>query len=222
VNAGRRQLLLGATALGLLAKAPAWALREDAAPAGPQLDLQQSERFRAWFVRLMEEQVRRPSPRWQHRDCAGLVRFAVDEALGAHDADWRQAMGLRGVSLPPPIGLDAATRDALRQRWHTLDGQISAFVTASALVLANCRPVGRDFAQARPGDLIFYDQGDDQHLMVWMGGWVAYHTGTVTPTDNGLRAVALDHLMNWKDTRWRPLPGNPNFAGLFRLSFLAR
>lgn len=197
------------------------ALREETDAYGPRLDRAQTERFRAWFVRLMEEQVRRPSPRWQHRDCAGLVRFAADEALAEHDADWRHAMGLRGVSLPPPIGLDDTTRDALRQRWRTLDGQVSAFVTASALVLANCRPVGRDFAQARPGDLIFYDQGDDQHLMVWMGGWVAYHTGTVTPNDNGLRAIALDHLMNWKDTRWRPLPGNPNFAGLFRLSFLA-
>jgi len=218
VNTHRRALLLAASAL--LAR-PALALRE-LPTAGVSLDAGQSARFRAWFVRLMETQVRSPSPRWQHRDCAGLVRFAVDEALTEHDARWRHAMGLEGISLPPPIGLDETTRQQLRQRWRTHEGEISAFVTASALVLENSRLVGRDLMQAQPGDLVYFDQGDDQHLMVWMGGWFAYHTGTVTPTDTGLRAVALPELINWKDTRWRPLPGNPNFAGLFRLSFLAR
>lgn len=215
----RRRLLLALASLALLR--PAWALRAAAADDGQHLDAQQTRHFRAWLVRLIEEQVRRPSPRWQHRDCAGLVRFAVAEALAEHDHDWRRANGLAGVSLPPPLALSAARRAELRSRWRTLDGGVAAFVSADALVLRNCRPLGRDFAQARPGDLLHYDQGDDRHLMVWMGGWLAYHTGTVTAADPGLRAIPLDDLMNWKDTRWRPLAGNPNFSGLFRLSFLA-
>ena len=27
---------------------------------------------------------------------------------------------------------------------------------------------------------MFYDQGDDQHLMIWMGRSIAYHTGSST------------------------------------------
>ena len=54
-----------------------------------------------------------------------------------------------------------------------------------------------------------------------MGNSIAYHTGTVTPDDNGLRTVGIRQLMNWKDTRWQPTADNPNFAGVYRLSFLS-
>src|SRR2546426_5193338 len=47
---------------------------------------------RAWMVRVVNEQLRQgPTPRWFHRDCAGLVRFAVSEALRSHDAKWLAA-----------------------------------------------------------------------------------------------------------------------------------
>ena len=58
--------------------------------------------------------------------------------------------------------------------------------------------------------------------MVWMGARIAYHTGTVTPDDNGLRTVDIKELTSWKDTRWQPKLDNPNFIGLFRFSFLSR
>jgi len=54
-----------------------------------------------------------------------------------------------------------------------------------------------------------------------MGARIAYHTGTVTPDDNGLRTVDIKQLTTWKDTRWQPVPNNPNFAGVFRLAFLS-
>ena len=66
------------------------------------------------------------------------------------------------------------------------------------------------------------DQGDDQHLMIWMGRNIVYHTGTTTPTDNGMRSVSLQQLMTWKDTRWIPDASNPNFIGVYRLHFLSR
>lgn len=70
--------------------------------------------------------------------------------------------------------------------------------------------------------MIFFDQGDAQHLMVWMGRYVIYHTGSATKTDNGMRAVSLQQLMTWKDTRWIPNDSDPNFIGIYRLNFLAR
>src|SRR3546814_19327994 len=69
---------------------------------------------------------------------------------------------------------------------------------------------------------MFFDQGDDQHLMIWMGRNIAYHTGTTTPTDNGMRSASLQQLMNWKDTRWIPDAANPNFIGVYRLNFLSQ
>lgn len=200
----------------------AYGLMPGAVPAANQLDREQSRRFRAWLTRLVEEQVRHPNPRWTQRDCAGLVRFATAETFSVHDEGWRQHNGFVGVSLPPPLVLPEAQRLALRNRWLNETGQASAYASAIALVQHNSQFVGKDLAQAEPGDVLFFDQGDDQHLMVWMGGWVAYHTGTVTDSDNGMRAVSIKDLMQWKDTRWRPLDGNPNFAGIYRFSFLAR
>lgn len=216
----RRQLLVAGLALAALSR-PARALRAGDPAPETQLDRVQSRRFRAWLTRLVEEQVRRPNPRWTHRDCAGLVRFAAAEAFATHDAGWRQRNGLVGVSLPPPLDLTPAQRQWLRHRWRTETGEVSAYASAAALIQHNSRLLGRDLAGAEAGDLLFYDQGDDQHLMVWMGGWLAYHTGSVTPDDNGLRAVSIKELLQWKDTRWRPLAGNPNFAGMYRFSFLA-
>ena len=120
----------------------------------------------------------------------------------------------------------------LAEGWQTLSGDRQAFVTALAMVHGNSRQLGSEVALARPGDLMFFDQGDDQHLMIWMGNWIAYHTGQAAPVatgqtlepsqDNGLRAVTLAQLLQWKDTRWRPREDNPNFAGFYRLAFLSR
>lgn len=223
---GRRaclQLLaLAAGGAGLGAIAPPAAALKALPDTQPRLSLEQSRAFQAWMVRIVREQVTRgPNPRWQHRDCAGLVRFAVTEALSAHDARWMRANGMRtDASLPPELDL-GPQQALLRNRWVQTGGTVGHFVTALALVQHNSRPVGREVNAARPGDLLFYDQGTEQHLMVWMGTSIAYHTGTVAPGDNGLRTVGIRQLMNWKDTRWQPTPDNPNFAGVYRLSFLA-
>lgn len=197
------------------------ALSDGPEPAA-RLSQQQSRAFQAWMLRIVRAQVERgPSPRWQHRDCAGLVRFAVNEALAAHDARWLRANGIAvDRVLPPELGLDPA-QAALRNRWRQGDGALGHFVTALALVQHNSRFVAREVNQAQPGDLLFFDQGDEQHLMVWMGARIAYHTGAAGPDDNGLRSVAVAQLQTWKDTRWQLAHNNPNFAGVFRLAFLA-
>jgi uncharacterized protein YfaT (DUF1175 family) len=182
----------------------------------------QTRAFQAWMLRIISAQIEQgPTPRWHHRDCAGLVRFAVNEALAPHDAKWLRANGIASDRrLPPELNL-TSVQAALRNRWVQSDGSVGHFVTALALVQNNSRFVAREISQALPGDLLFFDQGDEQHLMVWMGARIAYHTGTVTPEDNGLRTVDIDQLTTWKDTRWQPAVNNPNFAGVFRLSFLS-
>ena len=188
------------------------------------LTTKQSTAFRAWFVYIVDQQISQgPSPRWTQRDCAGLVRFAAMQALREHNAPWLKANGLHDAAnasrLPPELDLDARQR-TLAERWTRIDGSVGAYASASALVLRNSNFVSRDVNEALPGDLLFFDQGDDQHLMIWLDRYIAYHTGTVTPTDNGLRAVPVSDLMQWKDSRWQPFDGNPNFVGIFRFNFL--
>ena len=217
----KRRLVLGLLACAAQPLAFALTARPDSTPAA-RLDKAQSRAFQAWMLRIVSAQLASgPSPRWQHRDCAGLVRFAVNEALSVHDARWLHANGIASDrQLPPELALDPA-QQALRNRWVQTGGAVGSFVSAIALVQNNSRFVARELNQAQAGDLLFFDQGDEQHLMVWMGSRIAYHTGTVKPDDNGLRSVDVSQLKTWKDTRWQPAVDNPNFAGVFRLAFLS-
>jgi uncharacterized protein YfaT (DUF1175 family) len=187
--------------------------------ASPALSLEQSRIFRAWMVHVIDAQIEGgASPRWTHRDCAGLVRFAVAESLRPHDEAWRRATGTHGP-LPPELPL-GPEQQSLRNNWRLADGRRSAYVGALELIQENAVFVSRDMNAAQPGDLLFFDQGDDQHLMVWTGRYIAYHTGQ--PDGDGLRAVSIPQLVSWRDTRWQPVPGNPNFLGVYRLRFLSR
>lgn len=189
---------------------------------GLVLDRQQSRQLRAWIVRMVGVQIQNgPTPRWSQRDCAGLLRFAVAESLREHDACWKRANGLLNVPIPPALTLQPAMRSMLRHRWRLSDGSESAYASAIDIVQGNCAFVSKDWQRAQPADLLFFDHGDDQHLMIWMGHHLAYHTGTSTAQDNGLRAVNISALMQWRDTRWQPQKDNPNFAGIYRLGFLA-
>jgi uncharacterized protein YfaT (DUF1175 family) len=231
----RRRLCLAAAASAVVAAAaragapspaPAQATQPPQPPQPPdrvpRLDRTQSGRCRDWMALVIRAQIERgPNPRWTHRDCAGLVRFAVDEALRPHDADWKRANGFLGVRAPADVEVDDATRQRLRQSWRRADGSRGAFVPALDLVQENTRWVSRELGQAEEADLLFFDLGDEQHLMVWMGHYVAYHTGRSVPGDNGLRALRPGQLLAWNDTRWRPTSDNPNFAGVYRLDFLA-
>jgi uncharacterized protein len=223
VDLSRRRCCGLLTSLLLSAASPLCAMTPElpeAKVSSLRLDARQSRAVRAWIARIAEAQIRQgPTPKWTQRDCAGLVRFAVAEALSVHDARWRHSMGLDGT-LPPDLVPETA-REQLRYRWRRPDGSSGAYVSAIGLVQENCVFVGRDAHLARTADLLFFDQGDDRHLMLWTGRRVVYHNGTApSPNDNGLRAITLTDLLCWDDTRWRPEAANPNFAGVFSLAFL--
>lgn len=217
----RRQCIALLAGLGLMA--PAHALTGLAEPKfAAQLSPEQSRLFRLWFAAIVRQQIAQgPSARWQHRDCAGLVRFAVHETLRTHDAAWLKASGFQRQNLPPEIHL-STQQQALRNQWAVSDGGNSAYVSAADLIGRNSRLLGKQRQVAQSGDLLFFDQGSHQHVMIWLGDWVIYHTGTVTRNDNGLRAVTPQALFQWKDTRWRINANNPNFRGFYRLALLSR
>lgn len=190
--------------------------------ADQRLSFEQSQAFRSWFVRIVKEQLRRgPDPRWTQKDCAGLVRFGVYEALRTHDQKWLRSNGVVALGLPPEVALSGDQRILLGGWKQVVSGARDPFAPAIGIVQENSQFVSKDLNQARPGDLLFFDQGEDQHLMIWMGSYVAYHTGSQSKKDSGLRAVSLEQFMNWKDTRWQPRSENPNFVGVYRLSFLS-
>jgi uncharacterized protein len=181
----------------------------------------QSRIFRAWMVRIISAQLRSgPTPRWEQRDCVGLVRFAVAEALQTHNSKWKHANSLAWSPLPPELVLSNEQKK-FRHQWKLANGSYSVYVSALELIQENTSYRGKEINQIQRGDLLFFDQGDAQHIMVWMGNFIAYHTGTVTPDDNGLRSVTYRDLMLWHDTRWHPSQNNPNFAGFYRLNFLS-
>jgi uncharacterized protein len=164
---------------------------------------------------------RSPSPRWVHRDCAGLVRFAARQALQKHDTKWLQSMGWPSTQALPLDVEATAEQQKYLSRWSLQDGNRSDYASAISLVQNNTRRLGADSAQAQSADLLFYDQGAEQHLMVWTGRRIAYHTGAPeTLEDNGLRSTTLASLSQHLDTRWRPSRSNPNFAGWYRFTFL--
>lgn len=187
----------------------------------PRLDHRQSEAFRAWFVRIVAEQFRQgPWPRWFQRDCAGLVRFAVYEAFKTHDEVWRRANRISDRNLPPEVILSPEQK-IISEGWRQIrSDERSAYASAIVIIQENSRFVSKDVNQALPGDLLFFDQGDEQHLMIWTGSHIVYHTGRESEKNTGLRKYRLDDFMNWKDTRWQPKFENPNFIGIYRFSFL--
>ncbi|MDX2268699.1 MAG: DUF1175 family protein [Bryobacter sp.] len=183
--------------------------------------------FRLWFTFLAEAQIyNEPAVRpAEIRDCSALVRYAYREALARHDADWRRRNPLPAPpALPPNPYLPPPHFRTPQGRAH--------FADASTLLSHNARPVGQSFSRAQPGDLLFFQQIDDAnnwHVMVYLGPshfesapgpWVIYHTGPVGRHPGELRRLTLQQLLEHPQPRWRPVPGNAAFRGIYRLRLL--
>jgi uncharacterized protein YfaT (DUF1175 family) len=208
---------------------------------------QDRESFRRWFTDVAELQFYHLSEQWNvdQRDCAGLVRFAMREALRRHDRPWFQKMGQGYETVAPDVAGFDLDHNPLGEKifrtdfgsFHESDlrnGRFSEFADGRALKNFNTTFVSRDRREAQPGDLLFYYQPwvhkFPYHVMIFLGGprvppngaqdWVVYHTGS-SPTDQGtVKKVELSVLDHHPDPRWRPVESNRNFLGFYRLKIL--
>src|SRR5262249_52317232 len=133
--------------------------------------------FRAWFTAITEMQFYSPSREWnvEQRDCAGLVRFAMREALRPHDHLWFKRIGAAYEPVAPDIrhaaefsNADAAGKALYEKLFRTAygefkpsdlaDGTLSEFADARTLKNYNTVFVSRDRRRAEPGDLLFFHE----------------------------------------------------------------
>jgi uncharacterized protein len=208
---------------------------------------QDRDSFRRWFTSIAEIQFYQLSDQWnaEQRDCAGLARFAMREALRRHDRIWFQKMGPGYETVASDVGEFNLDNNPLGEKifrtdfgsFHESDlrnGRFSEFADARSLKNFNSFFVTRDRRQAQSGDLLFFYQPWVQkfpyHVMIFLGparvapngapDWVVYHTGS-SPIDKGtVKKVELSVLDRHPDPRWRPLESNKNFLGFYRLKIL--
>jgi len=208
---------------------------------------QDRDSFRRWFTAIAETQFYQLSDQWntEQRDCAGLARFAIREALRRHDRTWFQKMGPGYETVAADVGELNLDNNPLGEKIFRTDfgsfqesdlrnGRFSEFADGRSLRNFNSTFVTRDRREARPGDLLFFYQPWVQkfpyHVMIFLGSariapngaqdWVVYHTGS-SPTDKGtVKKVELSVLDHHPDPRWRPVESNKNFLGFYRLKIL--
>ena len=208
---------------------------------------QDRDSFRRWFTAIAETQFYQLSDQWnvEQRDCAGLARFAIREALRHHDRIWFQKMGSAYQTVAPDVKSFDLDNDLFHDKIFRTNfgsfadtdirnGRFSEFADARTLKNFNVVFVSRDRREAQPGDLLFYYQPWVQkfpyHVMIFLGpahiapngaqDWVVYHTGS-SPVDKGtVKKVELSVLDRHPDPRWRPVERNKNFLGFYRLKIL--
>ena len=156
--------------------------------------------FRDWFTALADLAAALAPGRLPKEidDCAALVRWCYRGALHAHDEAWQSMMPLD--SLPPlasveqyaypltPLGANLLrTRPGSYQAADAGNGSFAQFADAKTLWQRNTFFVTRNVAAARPGDLLFYrqlEQNSPFHSMILTGrahDWAVYHTGPTAP-----------------------------------------
>ncbi len=201
--------------------------------------------FRRWFTLLAETQYARPQSHGEVEDCAALLRYAYREALRQHDSVWAKTVRLPAIPAPgdirqyqypyTPLGAGLfRIHDGSFTASDLGNGAFAQFANAKTLWQHNSYFVGRDVSRARPGDLLFFRQeGHDLlfHAMIFLGTsqidadtdrqpLVVYHTGPIGRSPGEIRRPTLAQLMNFPDPRWRPVPSNPSFLGVYRWNIL--
>jgi len=205
------------------------------------------ENFRRWFTLIAEAQFYQLSEQWnaEQRDCAGLVRFALREALRRHDRAWLQKMGPSYTAIAPDVRRYTLEQGPLGEKLfrtafgsykegELANGTFSEFADARTLKSFNAKFIGRDRRAAEPGDLLFFYQPWVQkfpyHVMIFLGDaklggnqstdWMVYHTGSSATDEGTVKKVELSVLDRHPNKRWRPVESNSNFLGFYRLKIL--
>jgi uncharacterized protein len=206
---------------------------------------QDRQAFRAWFTSIAEAQADQPRLPAEIDDCAALLRFAYREALHAHDEVWLSSHSVESplpsirqyVYPETPLGANLfRVRPGPFSPEDLKNGSFAQFADAETLMGRNTYRIGRDLRLARPGDLIFYRQLDQDspydvpgatphhspfHSMIVCGeNGVVYHTGPIHHGKGEMRRLSVTDLLHHPDARWRPLPENTNFLGVYRWNIL--
>jgi uncharacterized protein len=202
--------------------------------------------FRRWFTLLAEVEAAQPTGKLpaEINDCAGLIRFAYREALRTHDQTWMAQQGLQSVPAIAsvekyqypftPLGaLLWRVQPGSFDPSDLTDGSFAQFADAKTLKNLNMHFIGKDLGQARPGDILFYRQSQQNspyHSMIFAGRSqlqpelpepiVIYHTGAIGKSKGEIRVLRISELTNFPAPRWRPLAGNSNFLGIYRWNIL--
>ncbi|XPE62517.1 DUF1175 family protein [Shigella flexneri] len=114
--------------------------------------------FGAWSCASPGQSARAKS-RWYQQDCAGLVRFAANEALKLHDSKWLKSNGLSDQYLPPEMTL---TPEQRHWRKTGIRGTEKAAPRTRSIDSDNSQFIGHDITRRSPR-YDFFDQGDAQH-----------------------------------------------------------
>jgi uncharacterized protein YfaT (DUF1175 family) len=216
----------------------------DGTPDFLRLDAADRQSFRRWFTFLAESTfVQDPKDRPKEvTDCAALIRYAYREALKSHDGSWASDLHLPAASKSSSVQRYQYPYTPLSANLFRIEpgpftprdlssGVFAEFADAETLRRFNTHFVSRDLSAAQPGDLIFYRQSDAHspfHSMIFLGRsyfgdgdqWVIYHTGPSGKDPGEIRRVTTDDLKQHPDARWRPVPQNPAFLGVYRWNIL--
>ncbi|HEY8535780.1 MAG TPA: DUF1175 family protein [Vicinamibacterales bacterium] len=185
--------------------------------------------LRSWFVLLVDAAFYAPPP--DVTDCAALVRYGLRESLRPHTPEWLRRAGLPAAPGFPDVRERPAGRDGMLPifRVSSRPDDLAEFADARTIIRWNTWHVSRDVSVARPGDLLYYRQPSQRqpdHLMVVVGpsqfdrsapDFVVYHTGPDGDDPGEIRKVRLADLLRHPSPRWRPVPSNEAFVGVFRL-----
>ena len=262
VDAFLNSALPSAPPLNLLRRAPATHLQadfgraagdefRDGTPDFLRLDSASDKAtFRSWFTLIAEYQALRPPaevPR-EISDCAALLRYSYRNALRGHDGPWVRERGIeppRALAsiekyrypFTPLHALLFRVRPGAFRASDLTDKTFSEFADAKTLKELNTHFLSRDTRVARPGDILFFrqlEQNSPFHSMIFVGHsqWmpdrgtenaddiVVYHTGPINGQPGEMRRLRLLELQHHPSPRWRPLPGNSNFLGVYRWNIL--
>ena len=200
--------------------------------------------FRRWFTFLAESQYfLQPRIPAEVHDCASLLSFAYREALRRHDGAWAAALSLPRLPAIPeikqynyphtPLGASLfRTRPGPFTSGDLQGGAFAEFADADSLRRFNTYFVSRRIQDARTGDLLFFRQDSQNspfHAMILLERsaldgtaepLLVYDTGAIAGGPGEIRRPTLQELLRYPDARWRPLPENRAFLGVYRWNIL--
>lgn len=191
--------------------------------------------FRRWFAFLAEAQYFTPPKQRPSEivDCSSLVRYAYREALRKHDTGWAAQSGLPLVPAIPSVTKYNYPHTPMGPKlFRTGPDGFGEFADAATLYRFNVFFISRDLASAGRGDLLFFRQaatGNPFHTIIVLRSsqitadaslYVVYDTGPDGAATGEIKRLSFTELLGFPDPRWRPIPENRAFLGVFRWNIL--